>query len=293
MTARLGPLDAAEAESRLKSLFPELAVASVKAAGEGLGHAAFLVNDEWLFRFAKNRAISDFEREVALLVSLHGLVGVDAPLPVYVNSGQQVMGYRKVRGRPLIDCPPPAGEALSALLDQLAKVLQWVHGLTRDTVGPQIVDEGDTLEWWTESRGMFQNIEDDLSGEDRALVAKFFASEPSIDGADLVFCHNDFSIEHILVDSGMQMTGLIDWSEAAFADPANDFGKLARDLGVRSLDWLLHSYPHSSDKAALRSRALIIAKCALIEDLFYGLQTGEAKYSAKSLARLKEIFTAP
>jgi aminoglycoside phosphotransferase (APT) family kinase protein len=36
-------------------------------------------------------------------------------------------------------------------------------------------------------------------------------------------------------------TGIIDWSDAALADPAYDFGLLCRDLGAAALDLALNA----------------------------------------------------
>ena len=51
---------------------------------------------------------------------------------------------------------------------------------------------------------------------------------------DLPLAHNDLGAEHVLVDPAtLAVTGIIDWSDAARADPAAEVGRLLRDLGGR------------------------------------------------------------
>ncbi|HEU4427081.1 MAG TPA: hypothetical protein VFR67_31515, partial [Pilimelia sp.] len=75
--------------------------------------------------------------------------------------------------------------------------------------------------------------------------------------------------------------------------PAYDFGLLYRDLGPAALDTALSRYRAGPDGgAALRERATFYARCALLEDLAYGLETGRRAYVDKSLAALAWLFPA-
>jgi aminoglycoside phosphotransferase (APT) family kinase protein len=104
-----------------------------------------------------------------------------------------------------------------------------------------------------------------------------------------MFSHNDLGIEHVLAD-GSTVTGVIDWSDAAFVDPSHDLGRLMRDLGPVALDAALTAYP--GDDPGLRERAVCFARCGMIEDLGYGLQTGRDRYVRKSLDALAWLFEA-
>jgi aminoglycoside phosphotransferase (APT) family kinase protein len=124
-------------------------------------------------------------------------------------------------------------------------------------------------------------------------VEAFLAAPPPDSGTDtLVFSHNDLGIEHVLVDPATAtVTGVIDWSDAALADPACDFGLLYRDLGPAALAAALTEY-RAGDAAALRERTAFYARCSLLEDLAYGTQTGQNAYTDKSLAALEWLFPA-
>jgi aminoglycoside phosphotransferase (APT) family kinase protein len=45
------------------------------------------------------------------------------------------------------------------------------------------------------------------------------------------FCHNDLGIEHVLVDpTTLKITAIIDWTDAAVADPAYDLAHVRAAL---------------------------------------------------------------
>jgi aminoglycoside phosphotransferase (APT) family kinase protein len=107
-----------------------------------------------------------------------------------------------------------------------------------------------------------------------------------------VFSHNDLGIQHVLVDPDTcAITGIIDWTDAAIADPAYDFGLLLRDLGRAGLEAALGSYRRQiSDRESLRQRALFYARCSVFEDLAYGLDRHDASFVDNSLAAIEWLF---
>jgi aminoglycoside phosphotransferase (APT) family kinase protein len=84
------------------------------------------------------------------------------------------------------------------------------------------------------------------------------------------------------------VTGVIDWSDAAVCDPAYDFGLLLRDLGPDGLEAALAAYGRPDP--GLRDRTLFYARCAAIEDLSYGLESGRGEYARKSLDGMAWLF---
>lgn len=87
------------------------------------------------------------------------------------------------------------------------------------------------------------------------------------------------------------MTGVIDWTDAAIVDPAYDFGLIHRDLGPAAVHRALRAYPADArETEAIAERAIFYARCALLEDLAYGLETGRRTYLDKSLAALRWLY---
>ncbi len=109
-----------------------------------------------------------------------------------------------------------------------------------------------------------------------------------------MFSHNDLGCEHVLVDSQQgEVTGVIDWSDAAIVDPAKDLGLVLRDLGPDALDVALSAAAGSiADGDDVKPRARLYAHCLALEDLAFGLQTGADRYVASGRAALARLTAA-
>jgi aminoglycoside phosphotransferase (APT) family kinase protein len=108
------------------------------------------------------------------------------------------------------------------------------------------------------------------------------------------FTHNDLGIEHVLVSpSGEEVLGSIDWSDAAVTDPAVDFARILRDLDPGALEAAHEAYGRSGDgDPALGERVWHLARCLVLEDLAFGVDTDAAPYVAKSLEAAGWLFSA-
>lgn len=89
-----------------------------------------------------------------------------------------------------------------------------------------------------------------------------------------VLVHNDLLSGHILVVRG-RVSGIIDWTDAGFGDPAADFAGLAHWAGPRALEEAMGRYGLPVDPG-LAERARYAALCVGILDLDYGAATGSA-----------------
>jgi aminoglycoside phosphotransferase (APT) family kinase protein len=177
----------------------------------------------------------------------------------------------------------PVAAALSELLDALhATPVADVERLAPTDVRPD-------AEWLREAAGLYAEVAAHVPDAHQKAIRAFLDTAPPDTAGPPVFSHNDLGIEHVLVDpdSG-QVTGLIDWSDAAIFDRAYDLGLLLRDLGPAALHAALEGYAREDQDT--QARAWFYARCAVIEDLAYGLDTGRTEYAAKSLDALDRLF---
>jgi aminoglycoside phosphotransferase (APT) family kinase protein len=121
------------------------------------------------------------------------------------------------------------------------------------------------------------------------VLESFLAATPPLDGARESFCHNDLGAEHILVDDAGRIAGVIDWTDAATTDPAYDWGLVLRDLGPAVVAEALTQYGLPFDDGD-HARAVFYARCALIEDLAYGIRDGRTAYLHAARRNLAHTF---
>ncbi|WP_432939805.1 phosphotransferase family protein [Kribbella sp. CA-253562] len=266
---------------------PGYVVRSAERLGAGLDNVAYEVNGELVVRIAQEAGT--VVREAALLAEVGRVSPLPVPEPVFVLGEHNCLAYRKVPGTPLIDVPLAERAAYAVAVGaELGILLAALHtsGLERRTDLVD-VDDAPLTDWLEEAAEQYADVAETLTTGQQQSVESFLDS-PLPEPADrLVFSHNDLGIEHVLVAPGTgKVTGVIDWSDAAVCDPARDFGLILRDLGPAALDAALDRCPDD-----LRDRAWFYARCSLLEDLHYGLETGRTAYAEKSLARLEQVFT--
>lgn len=277
---------------------PGLQVRSVVLFGEGTDNLAYEVNGELVVRFSKEpdpaRRADLVSSEVELLAAVAQISPLPVPRPLFADPQQGCWAYSKIPGVPLLDVPVPQRLVrIPAVAAVLGEFLAALHAAPiqqmAQLVGP---DETPLAEWRDEAASNYATVVAEIPAARRGAVEAFLGTAPPRRSGPLVFSHNDLGIEHVLIDSSTgAITGIIDWSDAALADPAYDFGLLYRDLGPAALDLALNTY-QANEATALRQRAVFYARCSLFEDLAYGIRSGLSAYADKSLTALEWLFPA-
>lgn len=275
-----------EVRRLVRAHLPGYSDAPVEPMGEGADHVAYRVAGRLIVRFAKE--VDDVEREARLLRAVARVSPLAVPAPAFTDAEAGCLAYALLPGVTLLRLPA-AERANHGAASALGGFLAALHADSsiRDLVD---TDHRPAAEWLDEAREIHASVAGEIPAVYAPRIRGFLDTPPAFDDVRLVFSHNDLGIEHVLVEPRTgRVTGVIDWSDAAVTDPATDFGRLARDLGPASLDAALAAYG-AGDDVALRERAWFYARCLLLEDLAYGLETGEAAYVEKSLAALAWCF---
>jgi aminoglycoside phosphotransferase (APT) family kinase protein len=275
---------------------PDYHVDSVVLLGEGLENIAYIVNDELVVRFSKEsdpeqRAVR-LRREASVLAAVADVVPVAVPKPRFVAVEQGCLAYFKIPGVPLLSLPRHQWSAHApSLAAVLGRVLSVIHALPTDLLE---TDAQPPEGWRHDAAETYRKVVAHVPVKHRPAVEAFLATSPPDDGYPLAFAHNDLGIEHVLVDPGTSVvTGIIDWSDAALADAAYDFGLLYRDLGPRALDAALGNYRTDlDDHEHLRQRAVFYARCSVFEDLAHGIEKPDDRYVQNSIAAMEWLFPA-
>lgn len=270
---------------------PERADGAVTPLGAGLDNTAFDVDGELVARLSRDPDPAErarlVRREARLLTVVAARSPLPTPVPVVTAAGDGCLVYRKLPGRPLLDLPPEQRTTLAADVGAALGRLLAVLAAIPPEEAAGLVDPDDTApaEWLAEAGELAARLGDAVPARYRPAVRAFLDVDPPQPASRLVLSHNDLGIEHVLVDPGTgRITGILDWTDAAFTDPARDLGLILRDLGPLALDAALAAYrPDPDDTAGLRRRIVFLARCALLEDLAHGLDTGRDAYVQKSL----------
>jgi aminoglycoside phosphotransferase (APT) family kinase protein len=255
-----------------QTLREHLPVATVSPLGGGLTNRAYLVNDDLIARVAMLPDEAATRYEVDVLTTVRAATDVPVPAPIVVVPSAGLTVYRRLPGTPLSAIPRDrrAVGNLVATLDRFRRDIATIR-VDRTDVAP-------AAEWLADARESYTTVAGRVPPPLRPAVERFLADDAGpAPPSRHVFCHNDLGAEHILVDPGSgRITGIIDWSDAAMADPASDTGRLLRDLG----------------REAIRPepRAVFYARCTALEDLAYGLGQDRQAYADNAVAALVELF---
>ena len=249
----------------LRRHLPGLAGTELRHLGQGLDHAAFLVGDVVL----RVGAGSGTAREAQLLRALSPRLPLPVPVPLLVDEELGVLVHRLLPGRPLLGRPAPAGAARV-----LGRFLHHLHAVDpADVAGLVPVEDADPHEWLAGLTGPAE------------LLAVLRSTVPPATGRR-VLAHADLGAEHLLERDGV-LTGVLDWSDAAVTDPALDLARPYRDFGPAFLAELLDAYGHERPDP---ERVRFFARCAALEDLAHGRQSGQQAYAVAARRSLGWLF---
>jgi aminoglycoside phosphotransferase (APT) family kinase protein len=290
-------MDIDTASLQIRQDFPYLTIERIVPLGEGLGNIAFEVNDAYVFRFPKTHVnILDLQRELLILPVVRTHSTLPVPEPHFVPPDDGYVGYRTLPGRILMNAPNHiSANGCAAIGRQLGAFLSSIHGIPLAAFDSSAVKrESLCLEdCLASARDDYANARRGIPTRYVAAVERFLDAAPAAEawsGAS-VFSHNDLGSEHILVQNGV-VSGIIDWGDTAFTDPAYDFGLLYRDLGPAVLDASLKGYSRvlSDEKDQIRRRAHFYGRWRVLENIAYGLEPQHSAYLDAAMRSLRWLF---
>jgi aminoglycoside phosphotransferase (APT) family kinase protein len=249
--------------------WPDVDVRDLRPLGGGQENVTYEANGELVVRVARKPDPEVSRREAEILAAVRAVTEIAVPEPILVEPEAGLMVYRRLPGAPLAGLAQPRRVGRGAV----AALLGFMRDI-RD-IGTTHVDVQPPEEWLDEARALYESVAAHVPAKHRGAIEGFLGETPPR-AHDPVFCHNDLGTEHVLVDPDTrEVTGIIDWTDAAMADPAYDLGLLYRDLGPQV---------EPSDAA------VFYARCAVLEDLHYGVTEGRETYRNNALAALEWLY---
>lgn len=281
-----------ELEARVRDAFPDLAFKSAELNAYGEDNYVLVLDREWIVRLP--RAVEHQGRFIAELQLLEALRDI-SPLPVprydFVAPDKSMGAYRLIAGA---EMTPPVFvllglDAQEGVLDSLAGFLGVLHALPK-----VLIRQPDGILQQSWSGEQFAAL---YRGMRRAKVARVAppAMLARFDAFHVAFeqerpfvprlVHGDLSDDHILVRADGIVAGIIDFTDAAWGDPAIDFAYFWR-LGEDAVDHVLAHYPLAGEDETLKTRSHWTFVRYLINQLAYGAQ---AKWNLPPEQALAEL----
>jgi aminoglycoside phosphotransferase (APT) family kinase protein len=238
---------------------------TIAAVDDGYDFEVAIVDDEWVFRFPRRPDVEDaLMLEIAVLPVLAPALPVGIPSFEHVSREPLFVGYRLIRGRPLVD---EDAEALRAFLEAL-------HGYDVSTLP---LERRDWVEAFREQCTEFERLVLPLLDLDRRVDARrLFAEVETLVGFRQSLIHGDLGPEHLLVRDG-RLAGVIDWGDMRLGDPALDYAWL---LTGPFADWEVDR--------DVRRRAGFYHRLAPWYEAHYGLFTDQPAHTERGLAEIEE-----
>lgn len=230
--------------------YPEFDISSVKKMGEGDNSKAFLINKNYIFRFAKREDVKvSFRKEIKVLPKIEPFLPLQIPKLKFVSKETDFVGYKSIPGEFMsAKIYKLSGKKVRKQLQiSLSKFLSNLHnidlGILKDC-GLETMNykEEYSNDYIKIQRLIFPNI----SIKKKNLITEFyhlyldnknnFEYNPSL-------IHNDFSQDHILLrKSTKEVNGIIDFGDIAIGDPDYDLMYLSDNPGAKFIQEMLQFY---------------------------------------------------
>lgn len=296
------PFDAEGARRAVEAALPELGPVEARWLGSGWDFDAFEVNQRWVFRFPRREKVqAQLRKDLVLLGWLADRL--PAPLPRYAWGALTApafpyvfSGYEKLMGVQAIEFD--LRDVKHAQLGRwLGRFLQRLHALEPPEA---LIREAGLEAGVTTTHGCKELLQEYLTPlaaqVDGALAMRaqrFFRDEDCVQlpyEGPLVLVHEDCHAAHLLLDpdAPARVTGLLDWSDARFNDPAEDFARLFSWGGDRLLEPMLRAY--GATEPGFGRRARYIGVWLALKEWAYFDKIGEAARATRVQVILEEAL---
>ncbi len=290
------PANTNEFLQRIRTIMPDLKIEHFELNQEGTLNDVVIVNQDLVFRFAKNEAYArTLQTEIKILDFIRPRLDIRVPAPTYTSA--DCMVYPLLPGQPLLRKALDSldQDAQQRIADQLGDFLIQLHSL--DTANSQ---EEIPLSRAPYTQEDCKSLRNDVREKIYPLLQKDqiewaedlfngVLEKPEIFEFDNAFIHGDLASYHILFDGrDEKITGVFDFGMAGFGDPANDIGNLINFYGESFVRKMGTAYP---ELQSFLPRARYYAQALELEWILRGLESGEAFWFTAHLGRARDILS--
>ncbi|MCI0343414.1 MAG: phosphotransferase [Planctomycetales bacterium] len=294
-------VDPSLARALIGAAFPELAGAGVEPLGVGFDNTAYLVGEEWVFRFPRRAvAVPWMEKEIRLLPAIAARLPLPIPVPERVGAPDArfpwpFAGYRVIPGR-TADRAALGDAARASLAAPLGRFLRALHAIpaaeaSAAGAGGDDIGRMDFARRAPRDREVLRDfVAEGAVGPDLARGLSPLLEAIPAPGSPPVLVHGDLYARHLLVDEAGRLAGVIDWGDAHVGDPACDLMALLAFLPPAARGTFLGAYGPVPPATLVRSRWRALHHS--LEVVRFGRRTGEPDMLREALGALARIAEA-
>ncbi len=281
---------------RIRALYPDLAISSLHVDSDGLINNVYIVNNEFVFRFAKNEAA---QQSLAVEVKVLDLARnyLDMPIPFFEHSEPDFVVYRMIPGEPLYrnDILRLDETIQDRVAEQLATFLRQLHAIPINEFDSYAIHQSDPAQNLARCKHLYQDVEQELFPYLMTMakdwVRQHFA--PVLTGTlsleyTPALIHDDIAPYHILFNRADQrISGVIDFGTASINEPAGDCALIVDAYGENFLRRMSKFYPAIEEAL---DRARFYAGLLELQWALAGIRTHDLTWLVCQIGRTREVM---
>lgn len=262
----------------LDEQFPEFAECSLSLLGEGWDNAAWLVGDDWVFRFPRRQLGADvILSEFAVIPTVADRLAAPVSCPLRIGKPASeyawpFAGYPLISGVELCQAAPAASQRLK-LAEELGLFLRSLHdvsaeealqlGAPQDTFGRLDIERRSTQAREQLSKAAKLGIIDRPARWESLLDRLVPLCKPPVTDC---LVHGDLYSRHVIVETcdaeseeDTRLAGIIDWGDVHAGDPSADLACAWSLFDVAGRRRLLGAYGEVAAESLILARVRAIS----------------------------------
>ncbi len=279
---------------------------------EGWNNRIYQIDDEYILKTPLNR---EAERQLNLEVRISGFLSgrISVPVPLFIHYGKMENGtfaalYRKLNGVNITNTVygrneeriAPSELDIAERTDFYRRIagVAWEIGLIDPFMIPGIPRRGG-MELMKHYMDLLHTARDKLfgliDGNTGKAIEKEFAHilKPELFSFVPQFIHGDLGGWNVLYDvKKRDVSGLIDWGNCSFSDPALDYSELVYDYGQEFSGIFLKNTNNTvlEINSRFMRRSEFYIRISGIIDVLYGIENDSTSYVKKGLEDIEKKF---
>jgi aminoglycoside 2''-phosphotransferase len=277
--------------------FPTFRISSIKKVGEGDNSKAFLVNENYIFRFPKRKDVKQqVRKEICVLPKIRSALNLQIPGFEFISPELHYVGYKKIEGVVLTNkiFQSLKKKEQHFLEKTIADFLHQLHSFSVEALQNCGLETMNLYEEYAENfENAKQLIFPEISKNKREMISRLFTeylSDENNFNFTPALVHNDLSKDHVLFDTvNKEITGIIDFGDVAFGDPDYDFMYLLDEFGEDFLMEILKYYP-PPNRPVSRDKIHFFSLANKIQIVLQTLEINDEDDKKKAYEDLDEWF---